>query len=130
MIEELGGSALPAFGFGCVIERIIHTLLGQKVELPKRPSAAITFIPLDEEAKPLCFEWVSTLRSKHIPAEMDLTNRKLKAAMRDANKSGASYVAVVGEDELKNKKLQLKNMESGETESLCFDEVIKRFEQC
>ena len=130
LMSELGGPQLPAFGFGCGIERVIHTLLGQKINLPKKHSATLLFIPLDDEAMSICFQWVTTLRSNHIAAEMDLSGKKLKNSMRYDNNRGVRFVAIVGDNEVKEKRLEIKEMETGTVESLSFDDLLKRLQKC
>jgi len=58
------------------------------------------------------------LRDKGIICETDFMNRSVKAQMKEANKSGAKYVIVIGEDEIKNNRFKVKNMaESTDSDS-------------
>ena len=126
LIKELGGPDLPAFGFGAGLERIIQTMLAQKVSLPPSQHSQLFLIPLGESAKETCFKLASHLRKEHIPTEMDLSGKKLKNAMRYADTTGARYVAVVGENELESKQLELKEMTSGKVEKVSFSALAKR----
>lgn len=126
LLKELGGADLPAFGFGAGIERIIQTMLAQKVFLPQPPHCQIFFIPLGPEAKQHCFDLVCQLRKVHVAAEMDLADKKLKNAMKYADSIQAKYVTVIGEDELKTQKIELKEMATGKTESIQIDSLEQR----
>ncbi|MBQ2890284.1 MAG: histidine--tRNA ligase, partial [Clostridia bacterium] len=61
---------------------------------------------------------VYDLRMKGVFAEQDLCGRSVKAQMKFANKLGAKYSAVIGDDEIANNKINLKNMESGEQKEI------------
>lgn len=124
LIEELGGPNLPAFGFGAGLERIIQTMLGQNAPLPPTPSSDLFLIPLGEEALSYCFKLLCRLREHHCNVEMDMTGKKLKNAMRYANTIGARFVAVIGENEIKSKKIELKEMATGMSQSFPIDRLI------
>ncbi len=130
LIRELGGPDLPAFGFGCGLERVIQTLIGQSAPLPERPVSKLLLIPLGEKAMATCFEQLCILRKKGIAAEMDFSGKKLKNAMRFANASGVEFVAIIGENELEKKQVELKEMATGESETLAFDQLEKRLRAC
>ncbi len=103
-------------------------MLAQKVALPPPPSALLYLIPLGEAASNICFQWLHRLRTEGLSVEMDLSNRKLKNAMRHANNLGVRYVAVVGDQELENEQLELKEMETGEVEKIAFSALSKRLQ--
>jgi len=116
LIEELGGPPLPAFGFGAGLERILQTLLAQGAPLPAPRRSTLYLIALGDEAKGPCFELACRLRRQGIAVEMDYSEKKLQGAMRNASKSGATYVAVLGAEELASGQVTLKALESGEKE--------------
>ena len=60
---------------------------------------------------------------------MDYENRKLKAQMKDADRKNARYTIVLGEDEIQNQSADLKNMQTGETKKLSFEEMISTMEE-
>lgn len=114
LIQELGGPNLPALGFGTGIERIIQTMLKQNVPLPQPYCPTIYLIPLGEKAKDTCFQIVHDLRAAGIRAQMDFSGRKIGKVMNYANQIRSMYVAVVGNDELDTKQVNLKEMATGE----------------
>ncbi len=126
LLKQLGGPDLPAFGFGSGIERIIQTCIGQNVILPEKPKALLFFIPLGDAAARFCFKKASALRKMGFAVEMDFSDKKLKQAMRYADRKGFRFVAVIGENELETNSFELKEMESGRVEKLSFEQLEKK----
>ena len=126
LLKQLGGPDLPAFGFGSGLERIIQTCLAQGVEIPSKPRSELFLIPLGETASKLCFKKVTALRKKGFAVEMDFSKKKLKHAMRYADRRDFRFVAVIGENELEANSFELKEMESGETEEISFEQLEKK----
>lgn len=118
LLKTLGGPDLPTIGFGTGIERIIQTMIGQGVTLPKNLGPTLFIIPLGENAKLPCFTLLHELRQNGISAEMDFSGKKLNKVMQHANEIAAKYVAVIGENELKAGSCDLKEMSSGQTTSI------------
>lgn len=115
LIKTIGGPDLPALGFGTGIERIIQTMLKQEIALPNPYQPALFFIPLGKEAEKTCFTLAHDLRQKGISVQMDFSRKKIGKAMQLANQAGARFVAVVGDQELQKREVQLKEMATGET---------------
>lgn len=125
LIHELGGPQLPAFGFGSGLERIIQTMLSQKGLFPPLSFVKVYLIPLDEQAMSFSFSLLTTLRNHHISAEMDLSGKKLKIAMKRADTLKAQYVIVIGEEELHTKQLKLKEMATGNSNLLPLSKIVE-----
>ena len=70
-------------------------------------------------------ELLSELRGRKVPASMDFEAKSMKSQMRSADKSGARYVCIIGEDELKNKSVTIKDMKSGEQSKLAEDKILE-----
>lgn len=113
LIKTLGGPDLHAIGFGSGLERVIQTMVKQGVPLPKPSHPLLYFIPLGEKEKKVCFSIMHDLRQQGIPVQMDLSGSKLSKAMQRANELQASFIAVVGENELKSEEVELKEMATG-----------------
>lgn len=113
LMKTLGGPDLPCFGFGSGIERILQTLIRQKSSFPSAPRPAISLIPIGEQAKNACFSLLHQLRQNEISSTMEFGNRKLGKAMQSANQAGVRWVVVMGDEELKSQRLELKEMASG-----------------
>ncbi|MBS4167592.1 histidine--tRNA ligase [Parachlamydia sp. AcF125] len=115
LIKTMGGPDLPALGFGTGIERIIQTMLKQEIPLPPSYQPALFLIPLGKEAERICFTLAHELRQKGISTQMDFSRKKIGKAMQLANQLGARFVAVVGDQELQKKEVQLKEMATGQS---------------
>lgn len=113
LLASLGGPDLPAIGFGTGIERILQTMINQEVKLASPDHPLIFIIPLGEEAKKICFYILHELRKQNIPAQMDFSDRKLGKMMQYADQIGATYVTVIGENELEKQEIELKEMATG-----------------
>lgn len=124
LIQQLGGAHLPSVGFGTGIERVIQTLLAQEVALPQSPAPQLMMIPLGPSAEQWAFKLLWQMRRRHLSVEMDFSSKKLSQKMRYANTIGASFVAVIGEEELEKKTLLLKEMASGKEERIPLDNLI------
>lgn len=125
LMKQLGGQNLPAMGFGTGLERVIQTMLKQEVPLrpPEKPTLFI--IALGEEAKTRGFALLHELRQERIAAQMDFSGKKLNKVMQYANQLGVKYVAIIGENELRAGKLDLKNMATGETIPVSIDSLTR-----
>lgn len=114
LIAECGGQATPGIGFAIGMERVLLALEKQGL-LPKSTTDIDIFIaPLGEQAQATAFRLLSLLRESGLVADMDFMNRSLKAQMKYANKYPARFVAIIGDDEVIQNKVMLKNMQSGE----------------
>ncbi|MCM0757250.1 histidine--tRNA ligase [Sporomusa sphaeroides DSM 2875] len=116
LIAECGGQPTPGIGFAIGMERVLLALEKQEL-LPSVTNAIEVFVaPLGQETQAAAFEILTELRRAGIAADMDFMNRSLKAQMKYANKYPARFVALIGEDELAQNKVMLKNMEAGSQE--------------
>ena len=124
LVEEIGGKPTPAVGFGAGMERLI---LAKEAEngntLP--PATRDLFLGYrGEEATVWAYKLVNALRKEGISAESDHLQRSVKAQMKYANKIGAKYSAIIGESELENQVIHLKNMQTGEEKEVSFDALV------
>lgn len=122
LIEMLGGAATPALGFGMGLERLILTMQSQGVEFEEPSGCEIYIAPMGERAATAAASLIASLREDGFYAEYDLVGRSLKAQMKYADKIGAKFVVVLGDNELDEKKVNVKNMTTGEQTSLPLDE--------
>ena len=114
LVEQLDGPKLCGIGFGMGLTRLalaLKTLAGEgKTTLPVNASPVLYIAPMGEKAAVYALAAVEKLRAKGIYAECDIASRSLKAQMKYADKIGAEYVLVVGDNELESGKALLKNM--------------------
>lgn len=122
LIEELGGQSMPALGFGLGMERLLLLLKQQSVELPGADPCEIFIASLGQSAKLAAFRLCDTLWKSSVQAACDVNARGLKAQMKYADKIGAKYCLVLGDDELAAGKAELKNMKTGEKKKISLGE--------
>ena len=114
LIEEVGGPDVPGVGFGLGKERLLMMMdiAGHDYGGEKKPQIFIAWI--GDNAREYSVRLLHELRSKGIRAEMDTRERNLKGQMKYANKLGAAFTVVIGDDEVSSGELTLKNMENSE----------------
>jgi len=126
LVEMLGGSPTPAVGFAAGMERLL-LVLAKKDLIPPQPDAVDLFaVLLGAPARVAGLKILDGLRSRGVRAETDFLDRSLKAQMRTANRLGASYAVIIGEQELSKKRLILKNMKEGQQEEMDLDEAVEK----
>ncbi len=123
LVEDLGGPDAPGIGFAMSIERLLLALEMEKVEIGTSDTLDVYVIAMDESAKKKAFSIVKDLRTNKVSADMDYTGRKLKAQMKSADRKGAGFVVVIGENELANGKAAVKEMATGEQHEVSFAEI-------
>lgn len=122
LLEQLGGPKLPGVGFGMGMERLLLIAELSKANIPAPPPVDVYVAAQGESARQAGFALADTLRAQGLQAEFDHVGRSFKAQFKHADKLGARYVAVLGEDELREGRVKLKDMASGEERLLpCAD---------
>lgn len=126
LVEQMGGHPTPALGVGIGIERALLSMeeMGLPAGVPPTPKAFVVYA--GEGSSRPAFLLVNRLRAAGIPADTDLTGRSLKAQMRLANASGARYALILGEEELKNGTVTLRDLQTHEQQIVPLDEAIDR----
>ena len=115
LVEELGGPHTPALGFGMGIERLLLLLKAQNIEIPEPSGCDLYIAPMGDAASLEAMRIVSDLRANGVSAQTDVVGRSLKAQMKFADKIGAKYTMVLGDNEIAEGKAKIKNMNTGET---------------
>ena len=114
LIEQLGGPEMPAVGFGLGIERLLLTLQNEGIEIPNEGLYDLYIGARGEDGKLASFKLANALRTRGIKTEINHMGRSLKAEMKYANKIGAKFTVVLGDDELQTGNAKLKRMRDGE----------------
>ncbi|WP_303818287.1 histidine--tRNA ligase [Selenomonas ruminantium] len=126
LIEEIGGNPTPAVGFATGLERVLLALEKQNL-LPEMDTQTDAFVvALGEEAQGAAFKLLTKLRQAGLKAGMDYAGRSMKAQMKQANKANARFALIIGEDEVKEACVQLKDMAKSEQEKVSFDNIIEK----
>ena len=124
LVQELGGPATPSLGFGMGIERLLLVMDAIHAPFPEAPRCELYLAPMGDAAVKRCFEIADGLRQGGISVETDLVGRGLKAQMKYADKIGARWVIVVGDDEIATGRAQLKDMAAGKSEEIALDDSL------
>ena len=114
LVEQMGGPKTPALGFAVGLERLLMIMDAQKCEFPETKPCDVYIAPMGEKAAIMASKLAKMLRAEGFFAETDIVGRGLKAQMKYANKIGAKYTVVLGDDEIAAGKANLKCMETGE----------------
>lgn len=124
LVESMGGPSVPAVGFAAGVERIMLCLAGEKRDLQTEKEKKVYLISLGQKAMEANFSLMLDLRKNNINAYSGYENKSLKAQMRQANKAGADFVCIRGEDELAAGMICLKDMDTGAESSVLVENVI------
>jgi len=114
LMSSLGGADVSGIGFGLGIDRILLACQAEN-SLPAELNEIDLFVaPITEAGKAAAFKLISELRLSGVTCDMAYGDRGLKGAMKAADRSGAKYGLVIGDDELATGNCQLKSMSSGQ----------------
>ena len=127
LIEELGGTHTPSLGFGMGIERLMLLLEAQGIKLPEPKRCDLYIAPIGDNASLKAARLVQELRQSGVSAQFDVVGRSVKAQMKYANKLGARFTVVLGDDDIAAGKVNVKNMDNGEITEMSFDEFSEEF---
>ena len=125
LMEQLGGQSLSGIGFGLGVDRALLAAEAEGVIGSDAFVSDLFIIPLGEAAKVKALTIASDLRSHGKTIEIAFGDRALKGAMKGADKSGATYVIVLGESEISSGTVELKEMKSGHTLSVKIESLLE-----
>ncbi len=126
LVGQMGGPEMPSLGFAMGIERLLMVMENQGVKFPERKVPDIYIGTMGESARLAATKICMRLRDEGFSAVTDVTGRSVKAQMKYADKIGALYSIILGDNELEQKKAMFKNMKTGEqTEVSLPDGVAK-----
>ena len=129
LAEEVGGLPIPGVGFGLGKERLLMLMEANGVEIPE-PKACDAFIAtMGKDAKLYGQKLMRDLRKEGIKVQMDDLQRNFKGQFKYADRIGAAYTIVIGDNELQNGAANLKNMETGEQVEVKFEDLAKAIKE-
>jgi len=114
LVEEIGGKPTAGLGFGLGLDRILMALEEQGAEFPEPVRCEVYFAAMGGQAQKKALVLMDKLHQCGVAADCDLCARGLKAQMKYADRIGARYTMVLGDNELEAGKAELKNMRTGE----------------
>ncbi len=125
--ETLGGPPTKGFGFAFGLDRMVMSLPDGEVEGLRAADAPDVFIVfLGEAARQHSFNLARDLRQAGVAVAIEFEDRKMKKAMAAAAKAKARYALIIGDNEVATGKYGLKNLQTGEQESLSLEEIISK----
>ncbi len=126
LIEELGGKPTPAIGFATGIERIVLNLKSQNIPIPPLPKPEVFIAYVGDKVKDEAIKLAASLRQTGIGVIETLSNRSLKAQLRQANSLNARYAVIIGEEEVKTGTVILRDMNTSEQKTVPLSELAGR----
>jgi histidyl-tRNA synthetase len=124
LVEMLGGRATPGVGFGSGLERLLIALEAQGVAIPSSAKPLVWLIAHGDAARDANAALIRELRANGIAADMDTSGRAVKAQFKMADREGAAYSIVVGENELASNSVMLKDLKTAEQTSVPRDQIV------
>ncbi|WP_018661067.1 histidine--tRNA ligase [Heyndrickxia acidiproducens] len=129
LIQEMGGPETPGIGFAFSVERLIAALNAEGVELPAAHDVDCYVVSIGDETKMAAFNMLHALREAGFSADKDFLGRKVKAQFKAADRVHAKFVAIIGEDEIRQNKANVRNMATGEQKALPLDGFVEAFKK-
>lgn len=124
LVEQIGGPEAPGIGFAMSIERLLAAIDAEKRELPVDKGIDCYIVTLGEKAKDYSVSLVYKLREAGISSEIDYENKKMKGQFKTADRLNARFIGILGEDELAQNKINVKDAQTGEQIEVALDEFI------
>ena len=125
LVSQLGGAPTPGIGFSLGMERLV-SILEKQNKLPENESHCEIYIgSMGEKASDVAFKCAYAFRENGINAEFDHLSKSVKAQMKYADKIGAKFSVIIGDDELEKGIATLKNMETGETKEIEISSLLE-----
>mgnify|MGYP002771694629 FL=1 len=127
LVEELGGQHTASLGFAMGLERLMLLMEAQGCEFPQAEKPDLFIVALGEKATLKAVEIAKDMREEGFSALLDLNQRSVRAQMKYADKLGAKFNVVIGDNEVENKIAKLKNMQTGEETEINLDTFVSGF---
>lgn len=127
LVEELGGQHTASLGFAMGLERLMLLMEAQGCEFPQAEKPDLFIVALGEKATLKAIEIAKDMREEGFSALLDLNQRSVRAQMKYADKLGAKFNVVIGDNEVENKIAKLKNMQTGEESEINLDTFVSGF---
>jgi histidyl-tRNA synthetase len=114
LVEEIGGPETPGIGFAMSLERFLVALEAEQIELPVEKRVDCYIVALGDGPRKQSMSILKELRNAGFSADRDFLDKKMKAQFKAADRLNARYVLILGEDELENNVINVKDMDTGE----------------
>ena len=126
LVEELGGPSLPGIGFAIGQDRLID-VLPEEFKVSSRPQPPIVVIVAGSVDRDEALGLAQSLRDAGLSAAAELVPRSIKAALKRAHRAGSRFVVIVGDDEIENGEVTVRDMESAEQSRIGREQLVEHF---
>ena len=126
LVEEVGGPATPGVGFAFGMERL---MLAMDDDMNEDAGIDAYIMPLGDDAKDYAMQLITILRAHGFCCDMDFVGRGLKGQFKSSDRFHAKYALIIGDDEVKNEIVQVRDNETKEQEAVKVEELIAYLDQ-
>jgi len=129
LVESFGGESIPAIGCAHGIDRVAIALQTQKITLAAKAEKKVVVLPINEGMRSEALKIAQKLRVAGVTAEFEVMGRKMTKALEDADKRKVDFAVIVGEQELKEGTIVLKDLTSRQQNTISIDKLIERIKK-
>lgn len=129
LVETIGGPQTPGVGFALGLERLLVALEYEKLEPWENKTTDFYIAPMDDTCKSYSLKVLNMLRMNGFNGDMDYMNRSLKSNFKQAERLNTKYIIIIGNDEIENNMVTIKNNETKESKTVTFDDIVDYFDE-
>jgi histidyl-tRNA synthetase len=126
LIEQLGGRSIPGVGFATGMERLVLNLKKQEISIPESYPSPVVIAHTGTESRLEALRLARRLQSAQISAVLAPASKSLKGQMRHASSLGARYVLILGDEEVRQQVVVIRDMGKGTQESVSLSKAVER----
>lgn len=127
LLQLLDGPNQTGIGFALSIERLLLALEEENIDIVENETLDLFIVTTGDAANHFAVKLLNDCRKNGISADKDYLNRKIKGQMKQADRLNATYTIVIGDQELDNQIVEVKHMESGNSETVKFENLLSYF---
>ena len=124
LVEQIGGPATSGVGFALGLERLLAALESENIDLVKDDSIDMYVIPMSKSELNEALTLTNHLRLNGFKVDMDYMNRSIKSNFKQADRLNTKFVAIIGEEEVKNDIITIKNNNTKEEYKILLREIV------
>lgn len=129
LMASLGGTDLSGIGFGIGTDRTLMACEAEKLEIVQNNLVDVFIVPIGKNAQNLSVSLLKSLRSANIPSDMAYGDKGLKGAMKAADKSGARFAVVLGDEEVESAQVQIKDLSNSSQVKVSLGDMVKHLDE-
>lgn len=125
LIEQIGGPPIPGVGFGLGVERLLLVMEASGIVIPEPENVDLFIAVMGAKGKAYGLKLMRKLRHNGCKAEMDIMGRNIKGQLKYADRLKTAYTIIIGDNELEENKVTLKNMKTSEQKLISAEDIMK-----